>query len=163
MRGPILDAYEAAIQAVLNSGPGSGTTLVAVEVVGSTIRTYNVGDSGAFLVGQRGRLKIETTDHSPVGYGVAAGLIDSETAMTHEDRHFLSNYVGSKEMHIEKGTPKPSAHVASVPAVVNSEGSCGIAQNVKPKLSDHGGSKASLRAPDAVGQRERRVPHFGPQ
>jgi PPM family protein phosphatase len=109
MRSPILDAFEAANQDVLNSAPGSGTTLVAVEVVGSSVRTYNVGDSCALLVGQRGRLKSETTDHSPVGYGVAAGLIDSETAMTHEDRHFLSNYVGSKEMHIELGIPRESS------------------------------------------------------
>jgi serine/threonine protein phosphatase PrpC len=108
MRSPILDAFEAANQKVLTSAAGSGTTLVVVEVVGSLVRTYNVGDSGALLVGQRGRLKIETTDHSPVGYGVAAGLIDSETARTHEDRHFLSNHVGSKEMHIELGIPRES-------------------------------------------------------
>lgn len=108
MRSPILDAFEAANQRVLDLAAGSGTTLLAVEVVGSTVRTYNVGDSGALLVGQRGRLKIETTDHSPVGYGVAAGLIDSESAMTHEDRHFLSNCVGSREMHIEVGIPRHS-------------------------------------------------------
>jgi serine/threonine protein phosphatase PrpC len=108
MRSPILDAFESANQKVLELVPGSGTTLLAVEVVGSTVRTYNVGDSGALLVGQRGRLKMETTDHSPVGYGVAAGLIDSESAMTHKDRHFLSNCVGSKEMHIEVGIPRHS-------------------------------------------------------
>lgn len=110
-RSPILDAFESANQRVLEAAAGSGTTLVAVEVVGSTVRTYNVGDSGALLVGQRGRLKIETTDHSPVGYGVAAGLIDSEEAMQHEDRHFLSNHVGSKEMHIELGIPRASARL----------------------------------------------------
>ena len=108
MRSPILDAFEAANQKVLRHAAGSGTTLLAVELVGSMVRTYNVGDSGALMVGQRGRLKIETTDHSPVGYGVAAGLIDSEDAMTHEDRHFLSNCVGSKEMHIEVGIPRAS-------------------------------------------------------
>lgn len=106
LRSPILDAFEAANQEVLSRTAGSGTTLLAVEVVGSSVRTYNVGDSGALLVGQRGRLKIETTDHSPVGYGVAAGLIDSELAMTHDDRHYLSNCVGSKEMHIELGIPR---------------------------------------------------------
>lgn len=106
MRSPILDAFEAANQEILSRAGGSGTTLLAVEVVGSSVRTYNVGDSGALLVGQRGRLKIETIDHSPVGYGVAAGLIDTESAMMHEDRHFLSNCVGSKEMHIELGIPR---------------------------------------------------------
>jgi serine/threonine protein phosphatase PrpC len=106
MRSLILDAFEAANQKVLKLAAGSGTTLVAVEIVGSTVRTYNVGDSGALLVGQRGRMKIETTDHSPVGYGVAAGLIDSEAAMTHEDRHFLSNYIGTNAMHIELGIPR---------------------------------------------------------
>lgn len=107
-RSPILDAFEAANRDVLESAPGSGTTLVAVEVVGASVRTYNVGDSGALLVGQRGKIKIETTPHSPVGYGVAAGLIDAESAMVHEDRHYLSNHVGSKEMQIEMGIPRES-------------------------------------------------------
>lgn len=109
MRSPILDAFESANQDVLDKAAGSGTTLVAVEILGATIRTYNVGDSGALLVGQRGRVKIETTDHSPVGYGVAAGLIDSEKAMDHRDRHYLSNHVGSKEMHIDLGIPRDCA------------------------------------------------------
>ncbi len=58
IRSAILDAFEAANQKVLKRAAGSGTTLLAVELVGSTVRTYNVGDSGALLVGQRGRLKI---------------------------------------------------------------------------------------------------------
>lgn len=108
-RSPILDAFENANEAILERAPGSGTTLVVAEVVGSAVRVYNVGDSGALMVGQRGRVKLETTHHSPVGYGVAAGLIDSEKALHHEDRHFLSNHVGSREMHIEIGSPRQQA------------------------------------------------------
>jgi serine/threonine protein phosphatase PrpC len=105
-RSPILDAFEGANASILDRAPGSGTTLVVAEVVDAAVRVYNVGDSGALLVGQRGRVKLETTHHSPVGYGVAAGLIDSEKALHHEDRHYISNHLGSRDMHIEIGSPQ---------------------------------------------------------
>ena len=109
LRSIVLDAFEQANQAVVDRFGGSGTTLVVCELFGGEVRTYNVGDSAALLMGQRGRIKLETIAHSPVGYGVAAGLIDPESALEHEDRHFLSNHIGSRSMHVEVGSPRTMA------------------------------------------------------
>lgn len=108
-RGVVLDAFEAANAEICSRMPGAGTTLVACKIESGRVRTFNVGDSGILLVGQRGRVKLETIAHSPVGYGVAAGLIDPETALDHEDRHFVSNHLGSPDMHIEIGSRRSLA------------------------------------------------------
>jgi serine/threonine protein phosphatase PrpC len=103
LRVGILDGIEAGNRAILESGAGSGSTLVVVEVVARIARSYHVGDSAVLLVGQRGRRKHATVAHSPVGYAVEAGLLDAEAAMVHEDRHLVSNMLGSQEMKIEIG------------------------------------------------------------
>jgi serine/threonine protein phosphatase PrpC len=74
-----------------------------VEIDDGTIRPYHVGDSEILVTGQRGRLKLQIVPHSPTGYGVESGLLDEEAAIVHEDRHFVSNVVGSREMRIEVG------------------------------------------------------------
>jgi len=108
-RPAILDAFEQANSTLLSSIAGSGTTLVIAELSDGHARTYNVGDSAALIVGQRGRVKLETIAHSPVGYGVAAGMIDADSALEHEDRHYLSNHLGARTMHVEVGTARPFA------------------------------------------------------
>jgi len=109
LRPLILDAFEQANRAIRERAPGSGTTLIVCELTEGVVRSYNAGDSGALLVGQRGRLKLETIAHSPVGYGVAAGLIDPDSALQHEDRHYVSNHLGSESMHIEMGSGRALA------------------------------------------------------
>jgi len=105
LRTFILDAFEDANQAILALGGGAGTTFAVAELDAGRLRTYHVGDSAVLVVGQRGRIKLETIPHSPVGYGVAAGLIEPEAAMHHDDRHYLSNHLGSADMHIQVGSP----------------------------------------------------------
>ncbi|HPG24974.1 MAG TPA: protein phosphatase 2C domain-containing protein [Myxococcota bacterium] len=105
LRGVILDAFEDANREVLALGIGAGTTLVVVEVAGGAARAYHAGDSGALLVGQRGRIGFETMHHSPVGYGVAAGVLEHDDVHHHEERHLLLNCVGSREMRVEIGAP----------------------------------------------------------
>lgn len=104
LRVGIINGFEQANQAVQDLGTGAGTTLAAVEVTGSVARPYHAGDSVVVVVGSRGKVKLETTSHSPVGYGVAAGLLDSEEAMQHEERHIILNAVGSPSMRIEIGS-----------------------------------------------------------
>ena len=82
---------------------------MVAEVSRAAVRTYHVGDSAALLVGQRGSVKVETILHSPVGYGVAAGLIDPESALNHDDRHYLSNHLGADSMHIDVGSRRSLA------------------------------------------------------
>ncbi len=104
LRPAILDAFELANEAVLGLGVGAGTTLSVVEVVGRAVRPYHVGDSSILVVGQRGRMKLQTVPHSPVGFGVEAGLIDPQDALHHEERHVVSNVLGSPDMRIEVGS-----------------------------------------------------------
>lgn len=104
LRAAILDAFERANAEILALGVGAGTTLIVVEIRDRKARTYHVGDSEALVVGQRGRVKLATMSHSPVGYGVAAGLIDPEAALDRADRHFIANHVGTADMHIAVGS-----------------------------------------------------------
>ena len=109
LRSAILNAIEAANRDVLDLGRGAATTLAVVEVVGNTIRPYHVGDSGILAFGGRGKIKLQTTAHSPVGYAVEAGLIDESDAMHHADRHVVSNVVGADDVRIEIGSEKQLA------------------------------------------------------
>lgn len=103
LRSPIVDGFEKADEAVRGMGVGAATTLAVVDIEGNRVRSYHVGDSSILVVGQRGRIKMKSVPHSPVGYAVESGLLDEEEAMNHEERHIVSNMVGSSEMRIEIG------------------------------------------------------------
>ena len=103
LREAILDGLEAANRAVPEMAAGAGTTIAAAEIDGVTARIYHVGDAGALLVGQRGKIKHQTLPHSPTGYAVEAGLLDEDQALRHAERHLVSNVVGSADMKIEIG------------------------------------------------------------
>ena len=104
LRTAILTGIEDASRAVADLGTGAGTTLAAVEVQGNSIRPYHVGDSMILVMGQRGKIKLQTVSHSPVGFAVEAGVIDEAEAMHHEDRHLVSNVLGASDMRIEVGS-----------------------------------------------------------
>jgi serine/threonine protein phosphatase PrpC len=103
LRYAILNAIEAANRALLEDAVGLATTLAVVEIDGSTVRPYHVGDSVILLFGQRGKIKLKTISHSPVGYAIESGLMDPQDAIHHDERHFISNVVGSADMRIEIG------------------------------------------------------------
>jgi serine/threonine protein phosphatase PrpC len=105
LRGAILNGIESANQAIRELGTGAATTLALVEIQDRTIRPYHVGDSVILLTGQRGKLKMQTISHSPIGYAVESGLIEEEEAIHHESRHVISNVIGSEQMRIEMGPP----------------------------------------------------------
>jgi serine/threonine protein phosphatase PrpC len=105
LRGAILNGIEAANGKVRELGTGAATTLALVEVQDRSIRAYHVGDSVILLCGQRGKLKMQTISHSPIGYAVEAGLMQEEDAIHHEERHVISNVIGSEQMRIEIGPP----------------------------------------------------------
>ena len=103
IRNAILNGIEQANAAIINLGIGAGSTISVVEQNGMTIRIYHVGDSEVIVMGQRGRLIHQTIPHSPIGYAVEAGLIEPEEALHHEERHIVSNILGSNVMHIAIG------------------------------------------------------------
>ena len=101
VRERILRGIEAADQALAALRVGAGCTLAVVHVLEGAMRSYHVGDAGVLLVGQRGRRRYESVPHSPVGYAVHAGVLDEDEAMEHEDRHLVSNLLGSGDANIE--------------------------------------------------------------
>jgi len=103
MREAILDGIEKANQQIQSKTPGSATTLVVIEYHKQVIRPYHVGDSMILVTGQRGKIKLQSVPHSPVGYAVEAGMLDENEAVHHEERHIVSNVVGSADMRIEVG------------------------------------------------------------
>jgi PPM family protein phosphatase len=154
LRGTILDGIEAANRAVLALGTGAATTLALIEIQGRTIRPYHVGDSVILLTGQRGKIKMQTIAHSPVGYAVEAGLINEEEAMHHEERHVISNVIGSSQMRIEIG---PSIELAPRDTLIIA--SDGLVDNLLPEevvsFVRSGPLAESLRA--MVGEAQRRM------
>lgn len=118
LRNAILNGIEAANLAVLQLGNGSATTLTVVTIEGVTTRAYQVGDSQAIIVGQRGVLKLQTPVHSPTGLAVEAGFLDQRDALHHAERHLVSNFLGTSEMRISVGAsvtlrPRDTVLVAS--------------------------------------------------
>lgn len=103
LREAILDGFENADKKIMSQSAGAATTLAVVELQGDSVRPYHVGDSMILLTGQRGRRKLQSVAHSPVGYAVEAGMLDVDDAVHHEERHFVSNVVGASDMRIEIG------------------------------------------------------------
>lgn len=103
LRTAVIDGIEAANSTVRELSNGSATTLTVVTVEGRLARTFHVGDSEALVIGQRGLIRLQTTAHSPTGFAVEAGFLDQRDALHHEDRHLVSNFIGTVDMNIDVG------------------------------------------------------------
>lgn len=110
LRTAVLDGIDAANRKILDRGVRSAATLALVELASTGIRPYHVGDSMILILGGRGKVKLQTVSHSPVGYGLESGLLNEQEAMFHEDRHLVSNMIGCPGMRIEIG---PWRHLAA--------------------------------------------------
>ncbi len=105
LRAAILDGIESANRLILELGIGAATTIAVVEINDGYVRPYHVGDSMILVVGGLGKVKLLTVSHAPVAMAVEAGLLDEFEAMHHDERHVVSNVVGSSDMRIEIGPP----------------------------------------------------------
>jgi len=103
LRAAVLNGIERANAEIGALGTGAATTVSVVQIEGGSARPYHVGDSEILIVGQRGRRKLQIVPHGPVGYALEAGLLDASEALHHEERHLVSNLVGSADMRIEVG------------------------------------------------------------
>lgn len=115
LRARLIDAIDDANDRIQALGVGAGSTLAAVEISDHVLRSCHVGDSMILVVGKRGRIKLETVSHSPVGYAVEAGLLDRDDALHHDERNVVSNMVGFPDMRIEIG---PGIGLAPLDTVV---------------------------------------------
>lgn len=120
LRPAILDGLERANHDVCDVGGGAATTMAVVEVDGTMVRTYHAGDSAILVISNRGRVKLHTVAHSPVGYAVEAGVLDAREAIHHADRHLVSNVFGMDDAHIEVGSRRKLSPLDTV--IVGSDG-----------------------------------------
>lgn len=104
LRTGILDGIEEGNRRLCEMAIGAATTLAVVEVRQRAVRPFHIGDTAILIVGQRGKIKLQTVSHSPIGFAVESGLLDEADAIHHEDRHLVSNVVGTPEMRIEIGS-----------------------------------------------------------
>ena len=91
-------------------------TVVAIE--GIVARSFQIGDSEALVVSQGGTVRAQTTAHSPTGFAVEAGFLDQREALHHEERHLVSNFLGTSDMRIDMGAgielrPRDTVLIAS--------------------------------------------------
>lgn len=103
LRTAVLNGIEAANAAVRDLANGSATTFTVITIEGRLVRSYQIGDSEALIVGQRGLIKMQTTVHSPTGFAVEAGFLDQREALHHAERHLVSNFLGTVDMSIDVG------------------------------------------------------------
>ena len=104
-REPMLNGIDEASNQIVSLGVGAGSTVAAVEICNNVLRSYHAGDSVILVVGQKGKVKLQSIPHSPVGYAVESGYLDEKEALHHDYRHVISNYIGYAEMRIEIGSP----------------------------------------------------------
>ena len=103
LRAAVVNGIEQANGAILGLGLGAATTLSAVALFDGRARPLHVGDSDILLFGQRGRVHHRSISHGPTGFAVEAGVLAAEDAVLHDERHLVSNMVGSRDMRIELG------------------------------------------------------------
>ena len=103
-RARLVSGIERAHHGVVGLGLGAATTFAGVLLDGDAVRSVHVGDSVVLVCGQRGRRKLQTVSHSPVGYAVEAGILDEAEALRHEDLHLVSNLLGVGDPRIEIST-----------------------------------------------------------
>ena len=118
LRTAILNGIEAANEAVIALGNGSATTMTVVAIEGIVARSFQIGHSEALVVSQGGTVRAQTTAHSPTGFAVEAGFLDQREALHHEERHLVSNFLGTSDMRIDMGAgielrPRDTVLIAS--------------------------------------------------
>jgi serine/threonine protein phosphatase PrpC len=77
------------VSASLPGQPGSGTTLTAVTLAGSTARITHIGDARVWLL-RAGELRQLTHDHTIVAALIETGQLTTEEARSHEHRNLLN-------------------------------------------------------------------------
>lgn len=85
---------------------GMGTTCTALVIVDHQLFFAHIGDSRLYLIRDQALQRL-TRDHSYVGRLVEAGLVRSEDAESHPQRHILTAALGSGHDLIPDGPAQP--------------------------------------------------------
>ena len=111
---PVVACLESVNESLVFGQSGSGTTVSVVTIERRRIRSYHVGDSATMVIGRRGRIKLQTTPHSPVGIAEANGQLDEKAAMIHPNRHVINNIIGMPDMWVDIERPIQLADLDTV-------------------------------------------------
>ena len=111
---PVVACLESVNASLVSGRCGSGTTVSVVTIERRGIRSYHVGDSATMVIGRRGRIKFQTTPHSPVGIAEVNRELDEKAAMIHPNRHVINNIVGMPDMWIDIARPIQVADLDTV-------------------------------------------------
>jgi protein phosphatase len=107
-------------QSLLADTSAGATTISALSIGGYQLTSHHAGDSAALVIGKRGKIKLQTISHSPVGVALASGQLTEHQALFHSKRHLLSNMVGDTGLWVERSAS--IALSASDTVVVASDG-----------------------------------------
>ena len=111
---PVVACLESVNESLVSGHSGSGTTVSVVTIERRGIRSYHVGDSATMVIGRRGRIKFQTTPHSPVGIAEVNRELDEKAAMIHPNRHVINNIIGMPDMWVDIGRPIQLADLDTV-------------------------------------------------
>ncbi len=109
LRPVVIDAIEHADHQVRELGTGAATTLAIAEIFENQLRTYHCGDSTILVCTSHGRVRVMTVGHNPTDMAVDAGWMEPAQALSHHERHLVSNILGSRPLRIEIGPRIPLA------------------------------------------------------
>ncbi len=76
-----------------NNGTRSGTTLALIYMKDGYANCYNIGDSRIYLIRDKGMMQI-SEDHTRCNQMIKMGILTKEQALTHKDRHVLTQHMG---------------------------------------------------------------------
>lgn len=99
LRLVILDVLEQSDLRIKSLKIGAGATVTAIELGQDFVRFYNAGDAFGLLIGARGKFKFKTIEHSPLGFGIEAGIVDRNNDLV--ESHTVLNGLGFEPMRIE--------------------------------------------------------------
>ena len=85
---------------------GMGTTCTAFALRGHNLFVVHIGDSRLYLL-RKGTIQRLTHDHSYVGRLVESGILRSEEAETHPQRHILTAALGAGSELSPEALPEP--------------------------------------------------------
>lgn len=104
---------------------GMGTTCTAVAIVRRDLFFAHVGDSRLYLV-HHGAMSRLTRDHSYVGRLVETGIVRSEDAESHPQRHILTAALGSGNEVLPQFSEQPIALETGDTLVLCTDGLWGL-------------------------------------
>jgi PPM family protein phosphatase len=135
-QGTLLEALESAhqtIQRYATEHPqfhGMGTTCTAVAIVGRQLHFAHVGDSRLYHIRAEAITRL-TRDHSYVGRLVENGIVRSEDAEFHPQRHVLTAALGSGRQVVPHAPDRPFPLEEGDTLVLCTDGLWGVVSDVE--------------------------------